>query len=217
MLKDFNPCKKFDVKDIDTSHFNPKEYLEHDFKGFIEITSLRDQIPNKHELCWETGCEVAKGVEIPKSLLSGPWSDEDIKHLFWTIKSGAELSWLNSIAGEMAVDGMKYAISIGNIHIIYLLLWRGLWKSGIECMFHQIIDGHKMLVWALRNVGGDALAVMTHLLSLARDIISSEEKDEILAELSYIQSEAIRTNDLAKTSWVLLLQPVAKEIMKPLT
>ncbi|POS86351.1 hypothetical protein EPUL_001494, partial [Erysiphe pulchra] len=196
----FNPDVKNRLKDIDTFLLSPLEHLEYDYRGFTEITSLRDKIPDMSELWWETNHDFAIGVEIPSSLLSGPWTDEDIKLLFWTIKSGAELNWLNSTTGETALCGLKHAISIGNIRVIYLLVWKGLRKSGIECMFHQTIDGRKLLPWALQNVGGDSLVVMAHLFTLARDIISSEDKEMIHAEISNLKLEAIETGDKEKLS-----------------
>ncbi|RKF62807.1 putative actin cortical patch protein, partial [Erysiphe neolycopersici] len=220
---DFNPDIKNRLKVLDTFLLSPQEYLEYDYRGFTEITNLPDQIPDVSELCWETDHDVAIGVEIPSSLLSGPWTDEDIKLLFWTIKSGAELNWLSSTAGETALCGLKHAISIGDIRVIYLLVWKGLRErqvenfNGIECMFHQIIDGRKLLLWALQNVGGDSLVVMAHLFTLARDVISSNEKDEIYAEISHLKFEAIETSEKEKLSWLLLLQTVAQKSLKSFT
>lgn len=85
--------------------------------------------------------------------------------------------------------------------------------SGVECMFHHTIDGRKLLMWALWNAGGDPLVVMAHLFTLARDIISSEDKENIHAEISFLKSKAIETSDGEKLRYASLLQPLARKLL----
>jgi len=51
---------------------------------------------------WDTYMDVEDGVEIPPSLLTGPWTEEMVKYLFWMVKSGARLEWLTSTSGEVS-------------------------------------------------------------------------------------------------------------------
>lgn len=42
-------------------------------------------------------------LEIPHSLLRGPWSEERLKHLFWFVRAGAEIRWTDSTSGEVCL------------------------------------------------------------------------------------------------------------------
>jgi hypothetical protein len=50
---------------------------------------------------WAVNLDVTMGVEIPDSLLRGPWTEDMIKYLFWLVKSGASVDFLNSTSGEV--------------------------------------------------------------------------------------------------------------------
>lgn len=51
---------------------------------------------------WVTYVDVASNVEIPQSLLLGPWTEEMTRHLYWLVKGGAQFDWLTSTTGEVS-------------------------------------------------------------------------------------------------------------------
>jgi len=78
----------------------PSEVFEQDFNSFSDII-LSKNISMLQCTSWDTYMDVEEGVEIPPSLLTGPWTEEMIKYLFWMVKSGARLEWLTSTSGEV--------------------------------------------------------------------------------------------------------------------
>lgn len=40
-------------------------------------------------------------VEIPDSVLHGPWSEEKVKRLFWITRAGVQIRWTDSTTGEV--------------------------------------------------------------------------------------------------------------------
>lgn len=75
--------------------------LDEDFADF-SATCLEEDGGSLWETSnWESPSEIAYGVEIPISLLSGPWTDDMIKHLFWLVRSGARIDWVQSTLGEV--------------------------------------------------------------------------------------------------------------------
>jgi hypothetical protein len=89
-------------EDETASKLTSVEYLNSDFAGFSEFMKIHDGGCPLDDCSWKTNTDVADGVEIPNSLLLGPWTDEMVKHLFWIIKSGAVIDWLNSTSGEVS-------------------------------------------------------------------------------------------------------------------
>jgi hypothetical protein len=89
-------------KDEVASNLTAEEYFNKDFAGFSEFTHRRNGGWSWEDCSWYVNTDVADGVEIPNSLLLGPWNDEMIKHLFWIRKSGASIDWLNSTSGEVS-------------------------------------------------------------------------------------------------------------------
>jgi len=47
---------------------------------------------------------LAKGVELPHSILRGPWTEETIQYLFWIMVAGGELNWTTSTTGEVRTN-----------------------------------------------------------------------------------------------------------------
>jgi hypothetical protein len=78
-----------------------EEYFNADFIGFSDFAAETDGPSVWHTCNWERNTDVSDGVEIPSSLLLGPWTDDMIKHLFWLNKSGASIDWINSTSGEV--------------------------------------------------------------------------------------------------------------------
>lgn len=56
--------------------------------------------------------DIADGVEIPESLLLGPWSEDMVKHLFWMVKSGARVYFTDSISGEVSCSLDRYGVKL---------------------------------------------------------------------------------------------------------
>lgn len=92
------------VNDLQTDEGpkSAKEYFEIDFAGFSDFAEDVDGPPVWHTCNWERNTDVSDGIEIPSGLLAGPWTDDMIKHLFWLVKSGAEIDWVNSTLGEVS-------------------------------------------------------------------------------------------------------------------
>jgi hypothetical protein len=78
-----------------------EQYFNIDFAGFSDFAAQEDGDWIWSICTWELNTDVADGVEIPGSLLLGPWTEEMLKHLFWIKKSGASIDWINSTSGEV--------------------------------------------------------------------------------------------------------------------
>jgi hypothetical protein len=77
------------------------EYFDNDFTSFSEFTQERDRFSIRRHYNWDVNRDLATGVEIPSSLLLGPWTEDSIKLLFWLIKAGARIDWIGSTSGEV--------------------------------------------------------------------------------------------------------------------
>jgi hypothetical protein len=80
------------------------ECFNEDFVAFLHVANNLEHVD--FQLICNIGCrqettDLAKGTEIPHSLLLGPWTEEMIRHLYWLVKSGATLNWLTSTSGEV--------------------------------------------------------------------------------------------------------------------
>lgn len=80
------------------------EIFEDDFTDFNRFMS--EFVPHFYEfqISWSTLVDIAKGTEIPKRFLLGPWTGNMIKHLYWLVKSGAQVDWLTSTSGEVCSE-----------------------------------------------------------------------------------------------------------------
>lgn len=83
------------------SNTSPAKYFEEDFTAFSNY--VERQIENRTSLVysWSTYIDFAGGLEIPRSLLLGPWTEEMIRYLYWMLKGGAQVDWLASTSGEV--------------------------------------------------------------------------------------------------------------------
>jgi hypothetical protein len=54
-------------------------------------------------VCYKETADVETGVEIPESLLLGPWTEDQLKELFWLVKGGARINWRTSTGGEVFI------------------------------------------------------------------------------------------------------------------
>ncbi|KAK2626669.1 hypothetical protein QTJ16_003844 [Diplocarpon rosae] len=160
------------------------EFLDRDFAGFLAYISTPDGPWPWATISWTTYTSLL-GVEIPQSLLLGPWSPSALKHLFYLIKSGARLSWLSSTSGEAALEGWRSAIVAGDIAAVHLLAWSGLVdKLDVE-----------MLCWALRNVGGEGVEgkvrMLNQLLRLGFTELGAREGARMERELLDLRDEGV--------------------------
>ncbi|CZR51543.1 uncharacterized protein PAC_01420 [Phialocephala subalpina] len=182
------------TEEHDEPQMTAQEYLDADFKGFSDlILSERDGGWLWDECSWDRNSDVTEGIEMPQSLLSGPWDEDMLKYLFWLRKSGAGIDWLSSTSGEVGLEGMKKAILFGDIRAIHLLAWTGI----IEKLD---VD---LLIWAFRNAGGDKLAVINQLLRLNFSTIPDRVSRKLDKELADLMEEARQDGDDEKHELVM--------------
>ena len=115
-----------------------------------------------------------------------------LKYLFWLRKSGAGIDFYNSTSGEMALEGLKKAITFGDIRAIHLLVWTGVIEK---------LDVN-LLVWAFRNAGGDKIAVINQLLRLNFGVMRDKVSRRIDKELAGMLDEARQEDDEEKLELV---------------
>lgn len=171
------------------------EYFNDDFTSFSEFVQEPDGGDIWESCSWHTDKDVASGVEIPESLLHGPWDEAKIKFLFWIVKlGGATIDWLNSTSGEVALEGLKNAITTGDTRAVHLLAWYGLIeKLDIET-----------LLWTFRNAGGERIATVNQILRLGFSDISSNFKNarKVQRLLSDMEDEGKQEGDQGKLDFV---------------
>lgn len=80
------------------------ERFNEDFEAFLDAAKDPKQ-ENLRQNCIVNYSynvkDIALTVEIPHSLLLGPWTEGKTRYLYWLIKSGATLNWLTSTSGEV--------------------------------------------------------------------------------------------------------------------
>ena len=78
------------------------EFFNMEFADFLSLVDQHIESWDA-EPCysWDSYVDVAEGVEIPSSLLLGPWTDDMIRHLYWLIKGNARIDWITSTSGEV--------------------------------------------------------------------------------------------------------------------
>jgi hypothetical protein len=91
----------------------------------------------------------------------------------------------------VALEGLKTAITRGDIRAIHLLEWAGLIeKLDIET-----------LTWTFRNAGGDKIATVNQVMRLA-NFRSEKDSRRIQRELADMRDEAEREGDQTKFDFV---------------
>ncbi|PMD27778.1 hypothetical protein NA56DRAFT_640553 [Hyaloscypha hepaticicola] len=179
-------------EDETLSKLTATEYFDNDFTSFSEFTQERDRFSIRRHYNWDVNRDLAAGVEIPSSLLLGPWTEDSIKLLFWLIKAGARIDWVGSTSGEVAREGLQRAIITGNTTAIHLLEWAGL----IEELDFQT------LIWSFRNAGGDKNATVNHILRIGLSQLPTRDIEKIGRGLADMQNEAEHEGDQAKLRFV---------------
>lgn len=87
-------CNAFRRMDVSYTTGAP-ETVDSTLPGLVE---RREQI---FDLGIRNHANVARGTEIPHTLLMGPWDEEAVKFLFWLVMGGARIDWLASTSGEV--------------------------------------------------------------------------------------------------------------------
>lgn len=88
------------------SRMTASEYFEADFMTFMTFVSRAQRGEFCEDVKWDTNKGLAKSVEIPHSLLRGPWSEEKVRYLYWITKSGGHIDWHSSTNGEVSACGL---------------------------------------------------------------------------------------------------------------
>ncbi|KAI9056147.1 hypothetical protein LZ554_001075 [Drepanopeziza brunnea f. sp. 'monogermtubi'] len=203
-LQDLNPVseeEKEGQNDQERSGNTPvptitqEEYLNIDYTAFENtISSSTDD--NWPSTSWTTHSHLSPSVEIPHTLLLGPFTPPSLRHLFYLIKSGAKLSWHSSTSGEVALEGLRSAIRAGSAPAIHLLLWSGLLEN---------LDVG-MLCWAFRNAGGEGaegkLRTVNQLLRLGFEDMGMRDEGRVERELADLRDEGKLQGDEEKVEFV---------------
>ncbi|CAL3964067.1 unnamed protein product [Diplocarpon coronariae] len=195
-LKSSNPAETGSNRDATPrSTLSEAEFLDRDFTGFLTYISAPDGPWPWAIISWATYPSL-RGVEIPHSLLLGPWPPSALKHLFHLVKSGATLSWLTSTSGEAALEGLRSAVAAGDVAAAHLLVWSGLVEQ---------LDV-EMLCWALRNAGGAGpegrVRMLNQLLRLGFTVLGARERARIERELSDLRDEGVLEANEEKLAFV---------------
>jgi hypothetical protein len=88
----------------------PADFFEEDFSAFSTYESRNSD--EEFSFQWLTYGDVSQDLEIPQSLLLGPWDEETTRFLFWLVKGGAQLEWLNSTSGEVCQPALYQSSNI---------------------------------------------------------------------------------------------------------
>jgi len=142
-----------------------KRDFDEEFARFSNIVERESEESLRRHYNFSTYKDVDPRTEIPNSLLLGPWTADMTRYLFWLVRGGARIQWTDSTGGEVALVGLKNAIITGNLQVMLLLDVAGLHGTLIE------LD---MFEFALRNSGGDKVAVFHRLLGtgISRNLFS---------------------------------------------
>jgi len=162
------------------SQTTPAKFFEEDFAAFSAYL-LHSQYADI-TYSWATYVDVASNVEIPQSLLLGPWTEERIRHLFWLVKGGAQFDWLNSTSGEAAMLGLRSAVGEGDLRLIHLLFWAGLTER---------VD-IETVIWVIRNAGTNRIQVVEGIVWMF-----AESHSMNLLEMSLIEKTLAEIKDQA--------------------
>lgn len=93
------------------------------------------------------------------------------------------------------MEGLRTAISTGNVETIHLLVWSGLIeKLDVE-----------LLCWAFRNAGGGVegrVKTVNQLLRLGFTVLGARERGRVERELMELRDEGVMEGDEEKVSFV---------------
>ncbi|KAF5872962.1 putative inner membrane magnesium transporter mrs2 protein [Botrytis fragariae] len=148
-----------DIEGIDPKDTSAAELLDNDFAKYCnafqrmdvshttdasETIDFMSSLVEKREQIFDLGirnyANVARGTEIPHTLLMGPWDEKAVKFLFWLVMGGARIDWLASTSGEAAIIGYKNAVRECRIEVIHLLLYAGVNQKLDEDIFQYTLE-----------------------------------------------------------------------------
>ena len=92
------------------------ESFEDSFSEFSDIVTHRNFTLNEFPDHQEDYHCLAKGVELPHSILCRPWTEETIQYLFWVMNAGGTLNWTTSTTGEASTIETRVRIIGINKH-----------------------------------------------------------------------------------------------------
>lgn len=78
------------------------EHFEERFETFKGLVAAHVFIESPFEDATYIHTSLADGVEIPESLLLGPWDDEMVKHLYWFYEGHGKVDSVHSTHGEVS-------------------------------------------------------------------------------------------------------------------
>ena len=79
-------------------------FLE-DYNDFQELSSVTT-IPDIHtrpQWRWTGFLKMHPNLDIPGTLLQGPWTPEMVEYLFWLTRADARIHWTESTTGEVCI------------------------------------------------------------------------------------------------------------------
>lgn len=92
-----------DVNTLPDTELTARESFDKDFEGFSNFVSRSDIGNFREEFNWISHApDTSNGVEIPHSLLLGPWPEEATRYLFWVVRNGGRIDWVTSSTGEVS-------------------------------------------------------------------------------------------------------------------
>ncbi|RDW80057.1 hypothetical protein BP6252_04695 [Coleophoma cylindrospora] len=96
--------------------------FEKDYQNFCEAV---EQGEDYMRLCnWDKYVDVHYRTEIPSRLLTGPWTEDDIRLLFWLVRGGACIQFgQESTTAEAVQDGFYHAVEKGELRVMFLFDW----------------------------------------------------------------------------------------------
>ncbi|RDW92440.1 hypothetical protein BP5796_01834 [Coleophoma crateriformis] len=96
--------------------------FEKDYQNFCEAVEKGEDYMR---LCnWDKYVDVHYRTEIPSRLLTGPWTEGDIRLLFWLVRGGACIQFgQESTTAEAARDGFYQAVETGEVRVMVLFDW----------------------------------------------------------------------------------------------
>jgi len=168
------------------------DYFEQDFARFFREAEKKDGLTRYHRLWpnWTspTTFPMCGQTQIPEYLLKGPWNMEMVKHLFYVVLRGAQIDFVGSTNGEVALSGLGHAVSTGNMYILYLFC-------------HLQVNEHVDLAfikWAIWNVGDNNAEVLKRLLSTTPIMQEPRNRNEVVRELMKFNERAELDSDADK-------------------
>jgi hypothetical protein len=141
-----------------------------DFSQFVEVSKAKYE-----RWHWSGLLFVHPYVEIPDSLLQGPWTEEMMLHLYWMIRASATIRWEESTSSEVAIKGLHTAIKTGNVQAMTAFMKLGLGD-------HVTLE---LLIWSFTHTSSNEELIAPRLMEMF--IWSPVERYHLDLELSRME------------------------------